>query len=507
LLSLNKRYLIFFFLSARVLYLPAQNGFNKYFPAGVNSRPNDIIKNKDSTYTMTSQFLSPVTGDPGVAFTKFDKLGNLLFQKKYLENTVAGYYTPVRSKMSVVVNEGSFITIGASISTYSTWGIMATRINVQTLDTIWVRYFSVPNFDLPVNNIVKITENRYWLITNKFDNSNTAYLTRPAIYEIDTLGNISFNKELSVLLNYSESRVAYDTIQERLYVTGITGVVPQQCFVACLDSAGGMIWNKQIGSHPYAFPNYFEQIEIKNNYLVLGGFKMTNYDPNGFNGTRMSILKLNSINGALIWQKAYCAESIQSEIYGLEVESNEDISASGIVEVVGTATVDVYGVLLKTNSNGDSLWSRSYSNHSGSVSEGFLDIHHSFDGGYIMCGSTFYAPSNHSWVVKTDSLGIGPGVVVPPTVTTTVSFKASGISLCELKIYPNPTPDKLSIEISGNDDPDLRFSIQNTFGKLVSEEKNLSAAQEIDLSKFAPGIYLLNIRGKEEQKTIKMIKE
>ena len=66
-----------------------------------------------------------------------------------------------------------------------------------------------------------------------------------------------------------------------------------------------------------------------------------------------------------------------------------------------------------------------------------------------------------------------------------------------IKIYPNPTKDKINIEFTDNANKVEKLSIFNSLGEMIyaKEGKELNVKIiEIDLSKYKTGIYYLNLK-------------
>ena len=507
---LNK---LFVFVSTLLITFngSGQGSFNNYFPFQGTTKPSDIIKNKDSTYTTLSQFTHSLSGALGLVLTKFDKFGNVLIQKDYFSNNNYGYYVYLKNKMYAKVNDYSFLVIGACYYNTSTTGFLVTKINTQTLDTFWVRYYADPIYNLPINNIIQLNQKRYWLICNKFDNNNVAYASRPAVFEIDTLGNLSFRKEFVNLSNYLEKTVCYDSTLKQLYLAGLNYTIPQsqESYVACVDTTGNVLWNQQIGNSPNI--TGFYQIESKNNYVVLSGGTWISKVGN-LNNYKLSLTKLNTGNGGVIWQKVYGAEALSSTLRGFVINSDESIAASGSYQdyYLGTG-INRNSIIIKVDSNGDSIWARRYSNYNplvqsfnspGWVEEAFIDIQASFDGGYIMCGAPYgtqIAQDSQAWVVKTDSLGNAPGLFVPPVTATYTALQELG-NQNGLSIYPNPASDVITLktDFALTESGYTKLSLYNHLGQLLTEEElnpNTSNYLSLKTNNLSNGIYFLQLSG------------
>ncbi len=70
-----------------------------------------------------------------------------------------------------------------------------------------------------------------------------------------------------------------------------------------------------------------------------------------------------------------------------------------------------------------------------------------------------------------------------------------------IEIYPNPTSDKVTIDLNNQKSESFNIKISNVLGQVVfSDIKDYSihAKQTIDVSAFVKGVYLLEVKNKEE---------
>ena len=73
--------------------------------------------------------------------------------------------------------------------------------------------------------------------------------------------------------------------------------------------------------------------------------------------------------------------------------------------------------------------------------------------------------------------------------------------------YPNPTKDYVVLSLSDAMLTNLRYSLYDLQGRLVSQNKVLQASTKIDLSLFESGIYILQvIQNNKKLKIFKIIK-
>ena len=75
----------------------------------------------------------------------------------------------------------------------------------------------------------------------------------------------------------------------------------------------------------------------------------------------------------------------------------------------------------------------------------------------------------------------------------------------EIRIYPNPVSNQLSIEIDKNNQ-NVNLEIVNSAGQIVYRD-NLISKKVVDMSNFAAGVYLVRLESIYISEIIKVIKE
>lgn len=75
------------------------------------------------------------------------------------------------------------------------------------------------------------------------------------------------------------------------------------------------------------------------------------------------------------------------------------------------------------------------------------------------------------------------------TVTDTTSIHSFNLEH-DVQIYPNPAQDELHIDFAGV----FNYILYNSLGQIISSERNISTKTVIDLSRFAQGIYFVEVK-------------
>ena len=129
-----------------------------------------------------------------------------------------------------------------------------------------------------------------------------------------------------------------------------------------------------------------------------GGYALVGY----LNSGALEILKTNSL-GDTLWTKEYGPPGYNPG-YHIEQTSDGGFIVTGSTLPLFTSESNVY--LIKTDSNGDSLWTKQYTFINSYRSVG-NSVKQTSDGGYIICGEQTDSVSNYEDVIliKTNSFG------------------------------------------------------------------------------------------------------
>ncbi len=482
---LNKsKILILFFIIGR--FAIAQSGFNNYYPSGYLSTGNKIIEIESGKYMVTSYYKDSTTQEQGLDFKHIDDNGNVLLRKRYIFSNLdfgsfnnTGFQEDISSR-NVLLTGSTFIGTNSAVAFLS--------VDKTTLDTNWVRSYSNSAYGYNLNTILKVKDNEFWMFGSR--SLNASYGTRPYAIKIDTLGAIVGFKEFNTLVKFLPKASCYDINTNKIYCTGRNVNNPSDfnTFILCMDTTGNVCWNSQFTSTTY--DPYFNKIEKKNDYLILCGLQ-GEFSYGGFEQGKLNLIKVNALNGSIVWNKKYFDAFYTNYLPSFVINNDESIVSSGSAGFFNPV-VDYNndGIILKVNSSGDSLWMQSFGNYGQGTMEIFYDLTKTSDGGYLLCGLSNNTLTLHTWLVKTDSLGYGPG--------RTTNIENATLNRYNFSFFPNPAKDYLNITLKNNQISSSGIiKIFNNIGQLVKEyifNDSLSNSIQINISDLQNGVYLLQAK-------------
>ena len=172
------------------------------------------------------------------------------------------------------------------------------------------------------------------------------------------------------------------------------------------DSNGNELWTQTFGGIDREYGHSVQQTQ-DGGYIITGYYYNLESLGTNNNGNSVSqifqdiyLIKTDG-SGNEIWSKTF--EGLGNDL-GNSVQQTNDggYIICGETESFGNGDWDVY--LIKTDNNGDSLWTKTFGGSNDDVGQ---SIHQTNDGGYIITGSTqsFGNGGYDVWLIKTDENG------------------------------------------------------------------------------------------------------
>jgi len=160
------------------------------------------------------------------------------------------------------------------------------------------------------------------------------------------------------------------------------------------NAVGDTLWSRTYGGAGYE--NCYSSQQTTDGGYVLAGFTGTFAA-----GSRDFWLVKTNANGDSLWSRTY-GGSESDECYSVQQTDDGGYVLAGYTDSFDFGSSDFW--LVKTNAVGDSLWSRKYG---GNHADECHSVQQTTDGGYVLAGYTasFGAGSFDFWLVKTNADG------------------------------------------------------------------------------------------------------
>lgn len=101
---------------------------------------------------------------------------------------------------------------------------------------------------------------------------------------------------------------------------------------------------------------------------------------------------------------------------------------------------------------------------------------------------------------------VAQGIQQPYEISTAQGIEENYIKL-ELKVYPNPTANFLTLDVGNAELSTLNFQLYDISGKILKHRKIMSSTETIDMENLPSAIYFLKVaRNNKIVKTFKIIK-
>ena len=219
------------------------------------------------------------------------------------------------------------------------------------------------------------------------------------VIKTDADGDILWTKTFGGV-NNEYSWEVQETVDNGFTIVGNTnsfGIgAPDSSNIYCIkiDANGDTVWTKIYGGLASEEGHSVQQT-IDGGYIIAGWTAS-----HGAGGCDVYLIKTDA-NGDTLWTKTY-GGILNDQSLSVRQTSDSGYVVVGRTMSFGAGLNDVY--LIKTNSIGDTLWTRTYG---GSYNDAGYSVQQTTDGGYIITGGTYsfgVGSPNHSnvYLIKTD---------------------------------------------------------------------------------------------------------
>lgn len=260
-------------------------------------------------------------------------------------------------------------------------------------DTLWTRTYGGSMFDYTYS-VVVTTDQGYILAgeTNSMGSGNFDIY----IIKTDSLGDSIWTRTFGGS-NVDRAKSVLQTAQGDYLIVGGTnssGAGELDLCILYINCNGDSIWWKNYGGSLNDFG--FCISPTNDNCFIITGYT----ESMGAGQKDLYLVKISS-TGDTLWSKSYGG---LDDDYGYSVHRTQDngFIVCGHTASFGNGDIDVY--LIKTDSTGDSVWTKTYG---GSYCDFGQSVHQTTDGGYLISGYTdSYGMGGYdAFIIKTNSYG------------------------------------------------------------------------------------------------------
>jgi len=458
--------LTFFFLSAYT-----QITFQKKYGTWKDEHAQVVQQTSDGGYILAgSQSESGMNPDGYIV--RVNEFGDTLWTRTYARIWSSGLYSIVETTNGFLAVGGAVTTIGPARS-----DLYLLKINHQG-DTLWSKTYGGPRDDS--GREIKPTADGGFIIAGNYDeayNWISFYLLK-----IDALGDTLWTRKYGLGTGYRAYGRAVEQTSDGGYL--IAGYVDEystdfeDVYLVKTDSLGIVEWTKLFdwSDHDLAY----DMQEIADGYVMAG---MTHYLGEG--RWNIFMLRTNSL-GDSMWLKIY-GDSLDDRGYAVKQTTDGGFILSAWTTSWGAGSFDYY--LIKTDSNGDTLWTRLFG---GNSHEYAYDVIQTQDGGYAVAGASFSQSAGWGdyYLVKTDGNGYLP-ILSQQSVPVIEDFQLN-------QNYPNPFNPTTCISWQLAVGSWVTISLYNLSGQRIAvliNEKQAAGyySLEFDASNLASGVYFYQL--------------
>jgi len=262
----------------------------------------------------------------------------------------------------------------------------------QAPDTLWTRTFGGIEED-EGHSICQTSDGGYVIVgrTTSFGAGGSDIWMLKADANGDTIWSRTFGNSFS-----NGCGNVQQTSDNGYIIIGskeITNFGPRNLWLIKTNSVGDTIWTKIYGDNEDSSGDCIRQTS-DGGYIILGTFETTSSGP-----TNLWLLKTDQ-NGDTLWTKKYGGNNNE---YGESVQITSDGSyiILATTESFGAGGEDIW--LIKTTNTGNTTWIKTFG---GIDNDDGVSVEQTTDNGYIISGKTeSYGIDGDIWVIKTDDIG------------------------------------------------------------------------------------------------------
>ena len=362
--------------------------FEKTYGGTDSDEASHVGQTTDGGYIIAGSTRSFGAGEYDVYLIKTDSLGDTLWTKTY------GGTDWDKGQSAQQTLDGGYIITGWTQS-FGAGVANVYLIRTNTLgDTLWTKAYGGANIDEGYS--VRETTDGGYIIAGRTTSYGAGDYDLYLI-KVDGAGNTTWTKTYGG--TYPDMGLCVrQTSDEGYIIVGATssfGAGGHDVYLVKTDSLGDTLWTRAQGGS-YSERGFSVQETQSGAYITAG--LTGSFGPGG---SAFYLTKTDAA-GDTLWTRTY-GGSAGDIGHSVQETAEGGYIIAGYTNSFGAGAIDVY--LVKTDSLGDTLWTRTYG---GADYDYSYSVQQTQDGGYILAGHTtsFGAGSSDFYVIKTDHYGM-----------------------------------------------------------------------------------------------------
>lgn len=480
-MNLQKTFILILVAWCTLLNANAQSGFEKTYGGAKDDEAFYIQKTGDGGYIITGSTSSTPAKEQDIYILKIDSKGNVAI------NSSLGWPNDDKGNCIQPTADGGYIIAGST--QYSLDPKYYNNIHVKTNGTLtnipWANFVLGQTNGNHAFNCVQLTNDGNFILTGTYEQN---FLTA-----ITMLTKINAKTGDTIWTKFSKYRADHwqdkgnsviQTSDKGYLVGGQTLIIlgndmnDHQATLMKTDSMGNIKWHKEYGTSKGSSMNDFDIQDCKEviqgsdgGFVLVGGSVQVN------NGTVLPstvyIVKTNS-NGDTIWTKRI------KEGFNAGGNSIKQTADGGYI-VVGYTEInkeDKDVLLLRVDANGKKLWSKSFG---GTKYDCGNSIQLTSEGGFILAG-----------VTESKGLGGKDVYIIKTGADGTTAVEKLEKNQASFLIAPNPSKGKFTVHLSDMETKG-EIKIFDLSGRIVYTNLIMDSSADIDLTSYRDGIYIVKL--------------
>jgi len=284
--------------------------------------------------------------------------------------------------------DGGYIVTGMTASFGNYYQVYLLKTNAQG-DTLWTRTYGGADYDCGCS--VQQTQDGGYVVagwTNSFGNSGQIYLVKTNASG-DTLWTRNYGGT-----GWDQGYSVQQTTDGGYIVAGYTSSFgdSEQVYLIKTNASGDTLWTRNYGG---TRPDYGYSVQQTSDggYIVAGS--TTSFGA----GSRNVYLIKTNVSGDTNWTRTYGGMA-QDEGWSVQQTQDTGYIIAGVTYSFGNSS-QVY--IVKTNAAGDTLWTKVYG---GTSADWGYSVRQTQDGGYVVAGWTdSFGNGSQAYLIRTNAQG------------------------------------------------------------------------------------------------------